>query len=287
MTGASGATLWGEARVSEANKSKASVNYYDANYGNFATELYAEIRREAFGEDIGQSGWQTAGEQDRFLAALQLAPGKKLLDVACGSGGPSLRISAKSGCSLVGIDMHERGIAAACALAEKQGLTRRVEFKVTDASQRMPFDDAEFDAITCIDAIIHLPDRPRVLSEWTRVLKPGGRMLFTDSTVVTGPVTKEEIAVRSSIGYFEFVPPDYDRRVLEQCGLKILVAEDVTQNMAELAEGHRQAREARGSELRKIEGDRTYEGQQEFLAVTARVSRERRLSRFLYLAEKG
>lgn len=270
----------------EPNKSKTSVNYYDANYGNFATELYAEIRREAFGEDIGQSGWQTAEEQDRFLPPLQLSPGKKLLDVCCGSGGPGLRISAKSGCSLVGIDMHERGIAAARSLAEKQGLTQRAEFAVTDASQRMAFDDAAFDAITCIDAIIHLPGRPQVLAEWTRVLKPGGRMLFTDSTVVTGPMTKEEIAVRSSIGYFEFVPPDYDRRVLEQCGLKVLISEDVTQNMADLAERHRRARVARDNELRKIEGDRTYEGQQEFLAVTARVARERRLSRFLFVAEK-
>ena len=272
--------------MAETSKAKPVVNYYDANYGNFATQLYAEIRREAFGEDIGQSGWQTADEQDRFLPPLQLGDEKKLLDVCCGSGGPALRICAKTGCSLVGIDIHERGIAAARALAEKQGLASRARFAITDASQRMPFEDSEFDAITCIDAIIHLPGRAQVLAEWTRVLKPGGRMLFTDSTVISGPLTKEEIAVRSSIGYFEFVPPDYDRRVLQECGLKVLISEDVTQNMEDLAEGLRHAREARESELRKIEGDRTFEGQQEFLAVTARVAGERRLSRFLFVAEK-
>jgi hypothetical protein len=36
------------------------VRHYDANYGNFQSELYAEIRREAFGEDIGQNSWLTA-----------------------------------------------------------------------------------------------------------------------------------------------------------------------------------------------------------------------------------
>ena len=60
---------------------------YDANYGNFQTELYAEIRREAFGEDIGQNSWLTSDEQDKFLEWLDLTPRKILLDVACGEGG--------------------------------------------------------------------------------------------------------------------------------------------------------------------------------------------------------
>lgn len=270
-----------------ASNSKPSVNYYDANYGNFHSELYAEIRREAFGEDIGQSGWQTADEQDQFLEYLALSKGKKLLDVACGSGGPALRIAQKTGCMLTGIDIHEQGVSAARALAAAQGMTEQSDFRIVNAKQPLPFDEGEFDAITCIDAIIHLPDRPQVLSEWKRVLKLGGRMLFTDSTVVTGPLTKEEIAVRSSIGYFQFVPVDYDRKVLEGCGLKVLVCEDATQNMADLAERRRLARASREILLRKIEGDKSYEGQQEFLEVTARVAREQRLSRFLYVAEKA
>src|SRR4029077_343160 len=92
------------------SKLPPAIGHYDANYGNFQTELYAEIRREAFGEDIGQSSWITADEQDRFLSPLNLAPGKRLLDVACGSGGPALRIVKKTGCSLVGIDVHEQAV---------------------------------------------------------------------------------------------------------------------------------------------------------------------------------
>ena len=273
--------------VAATSNSKPSVNYYDANYGNFHSELYGEIRREAFGEDIGQSGWQTADEQDRFLPAMSLAEGKKLLDVCCGTGGPALRLAQKTGCLLTGIDVHEHGISAARALAVTRGMDKSAEFHLVNAAERLPFEDAEFDAITCIDAIIHLPDRPRVLSDWKRVLKTGGRMLFTDSTVITGPLTKEEIAVRSSIGYFEFVPPDYDRRVLEECALNILMFEDVTQNMADVAERLHRAREGKAVELRKIEGDNSYQGQQIFLDVTARIAREKRLSRSLYVAEKS
>lgn len=265
---------------------KASVNYYDANYGNFHSDLYGEIRRAAFGEDIGQSGWQTAGEQDRYLPALSLASGKKLLDVCCGSGGPALRLAHKTGCALTAIDLHEAAISAARALAASRGMSEQCEFLIANATERLPFNDEEFDAITCIDAIIHLPDRPRVLWEWKRVLKSGGKMLFTDSTVVTGPLTKEEIAVRSSIGYFQFVPPDYDRQVLEQCGLKISISEEVTQNMADLAAGLYRAREAHATMLGQIEGESSYQGQQTFLEVTSRIAQQRRLSRFLYVAEK-
>jgi ubiquinone/menaquinone biosynthesis C-methylase UbiE len=272
--------------VEATSNSRASVNYYDANYGNFHSELYGDIRRAAFGEDIGQSGWQTAGEQDQHLPVLSLARGKKLLDVCCGSGGPALRLAHKTGCALAGIELHDAAISAARALAASRGMSEQCEFLIANAAERLPFNDEEFDAITCIDAIIHLPDRPRVLSEWKRVLKSGGKMLLTDSTVVTGPLTKEEIAVRSSIGYFQFVPPDYDRQVLEQCGLKLLACEDVTQNMAELAAGLYKAREAHETLLRQIEGETSYQGQQTFLKVTSRIAQQRRLSRFLYIGEK-
>jgi len=267
-------------------KPDSRVRHYDANYGNFQTELYAEIRREAFGEDIGQSSWLTADEQDRFLGLLELSPGKRLLDVACGSGGPALRIATKTGCSVVGIDMHEDAVSTANSLAAHDGLSDRAEFRVANAAEPLPFPDAFFDAITCIDAINHLPDRPRVLSDWARLLKPGGRLLFTDPITVTGPLTNHEIAVRGSIGFFLFVPVDYDRTVIAQCGLRLLVCEDVTANMAEMAERRGAARASRSHLLREIEGAETYDGQQTFFAIAARIAKERRLSRFLYVVER-
>jgi len=267
-------------------KADSRVRHYDANYGKFQTELYAEIRREAFGEDIGQSSWLTADEQDRFLGLLELSPGKRLLDVACGSGGPALRIATKTGCSVVGIDMHEDAVSTANSLAAHDGLSDRAEFRVANAAEPLPFPDAFFDAITCIDAINHLPDRPRVLSDWARLLKPGGRLLFTDPITVTGPLTNHEIAVRGSIGFFLFVPVDYDRTVIAQCGLRLLVCEDVTANMAEMAERRGAARASRSHLLSDIEGAETYNGQQTFFAVAARIAKERRLSRFLYVVEK-
>src|SRR5450631_2572944 len=264
--------------MSKSN-SLPSAGHYNDNYGNFETELYAQIRREAFGEDIGQNSWLTANEQDAFLKWLDLSPGKTLLDVACGAGGPALRIAANTGCSVVGIDVHEQAVTTARSLAAQRGLTERTEFQPMNADQALTFPDASFDTITCIDAINHFSDRERVVAEWARLLKPGGRLLFTDPITLTGPLSNAEIAVRSSAGFYLLVPHGYDERVIADCRLRLLACEDVTANMAKVAEGRCSARALRSSALREIEGNQAYEGQQEFLAVAARVAREGRLSR--------
>ena len=266
--------------------SRSSTARYDANYGNFRKDLYTEIRREAFGEDIGQNSWLTSDEQDKFLEWLNLKPGGILLDVACGAGGPALRIAAATGCSVVGVDTHDQAIETARSLASQGGFSERAEFQALDASGRLPFSDANFDTIMCIDAINHFPDRPRVIADWARLLKLGGRLLFTDPVTVTGALTSPEIEVRSLGGLYLFVPHGYDARIIAQCGLCLLACEDITANMAKVAEARRTARALRSAALCEIEGQSEYENQQEFLAVAARVAREGRLSRFLYVAKK-
>ncbi|MCZ6668062.1 MAG: methyltransferase domain-containing protein, partial [Gammaproteobacteria bacterium] len=98
---------------------KETVGHYDAAYSNFASDLYSEIRNTAFGEDIGQTGWLTAEEQDMFIEWLNLAKGNILLDIACGSGGPTLRIASKTGCKVYGIDIHKQGIEVATKQAKE------------------------------------------------------------------------------------------------------------------------------------------------------------------------
>jgi 2-polyprenyl-3-methyl-5-hydroxy-6-metoxy-1,4-benzoquinol methylase len=265
---------------------RTSRGHYDSNYNNFQSKLYEQVRRDAFGEDIGQNSWLTASEQDKFQNWLSLGPGKRLLDVACGAGGPALRLAALTGASVMGIDVHEQAVVTANALAAQRGLAGRCEFRVMDATQALPLSDASFDAITCIDAINHLPDRRRVIAEWARLMKPEGRLLFTDPIVITGPLSNAEIAIRSSAGFYLLVPQGYDEQVLAQCGLRLVTVENRTKNMAEIAHRRRQARESHAHALQEIEGPQAYEAQQQFLTVASRVAQEGRLSRFLFVAEK-
>ncbi len=263
-----------------------TVDLYDATYGRFDDAIYQEVRRETWGEDIGQNGWITAAEQDRFIDLLSLTRGRRFLDVACGSGGPTLRIVERTRATAVGMDIHADGIAAGRRQAAARRLADLASFEVVDAGSPLRFVDGSFDAVMCIDAINHLPDRPRVLAEWARVLRPGGRLLFTDPIVVTGPLTNEEISIRSSIGFFLFVAPDTNDRMLAGAGLRLIAKDDLTEALAQTAAMWHAARLRRAGELTRIEGEATFGGQQRFLEVASLIARERRLSRFAYVASK-
>lgn len=259
---------------------------YGAIYGNFENRIYADIRSEVYGEDIGQSSWFNSAEQDRFLSWLNLNSESRVLDVCCGAGGPTLRLARLCDCDATGIDNEEKGITTAKAMARTLGLSLRAKFEVRDASRELPFKNDYFDLLVCIDSINHLAARQRVLAEWARVLKPQGMLLFTDPVVLTGPVSNEEISVRGSIGHMLFVPPGENPRLLSAVGLTVVKNEDVTENVAIFAQRRLAAREARAEALTEIEGKAQYDKLQEFLRVTGLLARERRLSRFVYLAKK-
>ena len=118
------------------------------------------------------------------------------------------------------------------------------------------------------------------------MLRPGGRALYTDAMIVTGALSNEEMAARSSIGYYLFLPPGENERLIREAGLELLRADDVTEAAAVLSKRWRDARALRQSELVKVEGEANFDGLQTFLACVHNVARERRLSRFLYLARK-
>jgi SAM-dependent methyltransferase len=256
-----------------------------STYAHFTEDALAKIRKETFGVDIGQNSWLTVAEYDRFLSWLGLAPDDHVLEIASGSGGPALYLATTVGCRVTGIDANAAGVTTASEMAVRSNQHHRVQFTVADANARLPFDDSSFDAIICIDAMNHLPDRLAVLTEWNRVLRAGRRAIFTDPVVISGPVTNNELALRSSIGLFLFVPPNVNERLIAEAGLQLILQEDVTDNAALVAERWFQARGRHKDEMARIEGTERFEGLQRFFATVHQLSAERRLSRIAYLAE--
>ena len=259
---------------------------YDVAYARHASTVQTEVRQETFGEDIGQQSWLTVDEYRRFIGWLDLTADAHVLDIASGSGGPSLFLAQEIGCSVTGVDVSESGVANSKRLARDQRMEGRVHFERADAGQPLPFADATFDAAVCIDAINHLPNRARVLAEWWRMLRPGGGLLFTDPITVTGILTNEEVAVRSSIWLFLFTPEGVDERLLRSVGFELLRREDVTENMALVARRWHDARERRRDALLQVEDVKMFSGTQEFLVVAHTLAAERRLSRFVFHARK-
>lgn len=255
-------------------------------YGHFDERVLAAVRAETFGRDIGQNSWLTADEYERFASWLGLTSASHVLEVASGSGGPALHLAGLSGCRVTGIDANESGVATAARAAADSNTAQRVSFKVADANATLPFDGGAFDALVCVDAMNHFPDRAFVLREWRRVLRPGGRAVFTDPVVITGAVTNDELALRSSIGLFLFVPPGVNERLIEEAGLRLVKQEDATDNAALVSGRWHHARQRHRDDLLRIEGAERFDGLQRFFDAVHRLTNERRLSRIVYLVEK-
>jgi ubiquinone/menaquinone biosynthesis C-methylase UbiE len=261
---------------------KETVDLYNNTYGNFTDRILAEVRAEAFGKDIGQNSWITAQEMLMLIEPLRLNDDSVVLEVACGSGGPAMFLAKSTRCKIYGVDSNENAIQT----ARDQSSQKAIHFEVADANNQLPFDEGKFDAIVCMDAVNHLTDRLRTLREWNRLLKKSGRFLYTDPIVVTGPLTNDEVAKRSSIGFFLFVPLGANEKWIEEAGLRLIEKFDVTSAASTIAKRWHDARAKRQQDLESIEGKDRFEGLQTFLDVVHRLYNEKRLSRFAYIGEK-
>ena len=263
----------------------ADREWYDSVYGGFADGLNAAIRAEAFGEEIGQNSWLTADEHRGFFRMLGLDGSTDVLEVASGSGGPALFMVRETGCRVTGVDLHDDGVATANSAAATAGLAERARFQRVDARAGLPFEDGSFDALLCIDSINHMYERAAVLRDWQRVLRSGGRVLFTDPIVVSGMIRREEMVLRSGgMGEFVFTAPGIDEQLLRAAGFDDIQVEDRTPNMAAVAGAWRGARARHASELDAREGREANARFQDFLRVVERLASERRLSRLAFLA---
>lgn len=262
------------------------IDLYDNVYADFASSAEAAVRQETYGEDIGQSSWMTAAEWLGFADQLQVTARSEVLEVGSGSGGPATYLALSRGCRVTGVDINEHGVRNAGALAKARGVGDRVDFRAVDAGRPLPFPGEAFDAVVSNDAMCHLGQRLAVLRDWHRVLRPGGRALFTDAMVITGLISHEEVATRSSIGFYLLVPPGENERLITQAGLELLDVHDVTGAAAEVSRRWHDARARHREALVAREGQANFEGLQRFLACVHTLSVERRLSRYCYLAQK-
>jgi ubiquinone/menaquinone biosynthesis C-methylase UbiE len=121
---------------------------------------------------------QTREATNLVVRGAEVAPGMKVLDLASGTGEPALSLAkavAPKG-RVVATDLVPEMLEFAKVNAAAQGLSN-IDFRLADAEQ-LPFNDQEFDRVTCRFGIMFFPDIPKAMSEIRRVLKPGGRVCF-------------------------------------------------------------------------------------------------------------
>jgi cyclopropane fatty-acyl-phospholipid synthase-like methyltransferase len=145
---------------------------------------------EIVGGNLHVGYWESDADDTPFLQAmnrltgmmeerLALRRGQRLLDVGCGVGEPAVRMAQRHDVSVTGITVSRWQVQDAAKRVVSAGLRGRVSIEWADACS-LPYRDETFDAAIAFDSLPNAEDKARWLSEIFRVLRPGGRFVFSE-----------------------------------------------------------------------------------------------------------
>lgn len=121
-----------------------------------------------------------ADHAQRYQTFLHLVPGKKVLDAACGVGYGSHLIATAGAAEVTGVDISAEALDYATAHFSHPVL----RFLSGDCTA-LPFADASFDVIFSFETLEHIQDADKAVAEFTRCLRPGGRLLASTPNRLT------------------------------------------------------------------------------------------------------
>lgn len=171
-------------------------------------------------------------EDTRILARKAgVSRGSRVLDVCSGLGAPARYLAKEYGCWVTGIDVTPYHYNEAIKRTKDSGLEHLIDFKLGNALD-MPVPDKTFDIVWSQDAWLHVPEKDRLLSECTRVIKKGGTIAFTDilETDKTSPEEREQML--ASYAGASILSLEGYSRLLEESGFSITEREDLGKELA-------------------------------------------------------
>ncbi|MEO0322508.1 MAG: methyltransferase domain-containing protein [Myxococcota bacterium] len=230
--------------------------YYDSDP---ADRFYSHVWG---GEDIHVGIYEAPSEAIRVASRrtvetmaglVPLSEGLRVLDLGAGYGGAARHLALSHGCHVTCLNLSQTQNARNRAMNARASLSSRIEV-VGGNFESLPFEDGAFDLLWSQDAILHSARRRRVLEEAFRVLRPGGRFVFTDPMQaddcppgVLGPVLAR--IHLASLGSFEFYVS-----CAKEIGFEVVKVVDLGEQLPRHYRRVREELEGRYDELSALSG---------------------------------
>ncbi|MFC1878679.1 class I SAM-dependent methyltransferase [Chloroflexota bacterium] len=167
----------------------------------------------------------------QLLDLCEVTADKTVLNVGCGGGATNLYLAETYGNHSVGVDLKENMVATAQGWAQRKGLSDKTEFRQASATD-LPFEDNSFDIVISESVNIFVPDRPKAIAEYKRVVTPGGVVGLNEPVQLNVPTAAVEKMMADIIGYDLFLP-EYWHELLSEAGLEDIVSKIGTITIAQ------------------------------------------------------
>ncbi len=217
------------------------VAFYDAHPINEDQILAAlsskGVALEALTEDVLQEHDQDhfggVEANDILAAKAGIQRQHHVLDVCSGMGGPARYLAYRIGCRVTGLDLTRSRYESAQRLTQLAKLGHLVDFQLGDAL-RMPFGDGSFDVVIGQEAWCPVPDKPRLIAECARVVKPGGAIAFTDILRRAGLQPAEMRHMQEGMPFPTLETLDGYSDLLSNNGCAVIHREDLSEHWARI-----------------------------------------------------
>ncbi len=184
-------------------------------------------------EPIAEASRRTVRHMADLLEneSIDLDENTRVLDLGAGYGGSMRHLARRFGCHCVALNLSEVENMRDREINREQGLDQLIDVVDGDFTS-LPYEDSSFDVIWSQDALLHSGDREKVLAEAVRVLKPGGRLIFTDPMQSDDAPVEQLQPIYDRIHLDSLGSPGFYRQTLQRLGLEQVTFEDHTQQLS-------------------------------------------------------
>lgn len=235
------------------------------------------------GEQIHSGGPEAT---DILATKLGLQKGMVVCDICSALGAPARHLASKYGVFVKGVDATKTMLEKARQRTKDAKLEHMIEYYEGNALD-LPFKKETFDIVWGQEAWCYITDKNRLIQEAYRVLKPGGKIGFTD-WIITGKISQEELdALYDSMAFPYMETFEGYQELLRKNGFKILEALDQTEEFAKCFDEYYETVHVKlKPTILQNFGQDLFNFASNLVTIWRKAAHEHKVGRGLYIAQK-